>query len=213
MERAWEMQREIFRAVKASVRAGMSEAQVAAVIDRCGYPWQGDLLSGERTAEVEGSFTDRILQPGDPLLLDLQLWDGRCWSDITRTFFVEWVSDPARRAFEAVSAAIGTAEKRLAPGVTGEELFDTLQAALPEEGRFSHHGGHLIGAEPLEQPQFYPGATEPLPIGTRITLEPGLYFPGRFGIRLENNYEITEQGFLPLFSDLLPIDEYLLKGI
>ena len=81
---------------------------------------------------------------------------------------------------------------------------------LPFEKNFPHHAGHQFGVEPVMQPQFLPEKRALLKKDMLVTLEPGLYFENRFGIRVEDNYIITETGFVNLFDYTLKIEDFIL---
>lgn len=83
-------------------------------------------------------------------------------------------------------------------------------ALSPCEEMFPHHAGHLFGTAHLLQPQFLPDRDGVLKTGNLVTLEPGLYPEGRFGIRLEDNYDITQNGCRNLFDYTVNIKDFVL---
>ena len=212
---AWELQSLVHKAVKENLRAGMTEKELADVITEVCPNWQGDLISGERTADIEGAPSERIIKYGDAVLLDLQIFSENNWSDLTRVYFVGQMTDKQEKAYSQVVNAIKTGEANLLPGKSGNDLWNLVHDAVGSKYAFTHHAGHRIGNSPEEivaEPRFVPGCTEVLKPGMTVTLEPAVYYPGEFGIRLENNYLITENGYERLCS--LPLDaaDYIVRG-
>ena len=212
----WELQAKIHKAIKKNLHIGMTEKELADVITRVYPDWLGDLISGERTAEIEGGPTDRVIKYGDVVLLDLQVCAENKWSDLTRVYFMGDISDEQRTAYEQVVNAIKEGEKNLYPGKKGKDLWELVRKATNSEYAFSHHAGHRIGEFPTEEivvdPRFVLECEELLKPGMVVTLEPAIYIPGKFGIRLENNYLITPNGYERLCNLPLDVQQYIVKG-
>ncbi len=209
----WELQKKIHNAVAEKLCIGMTEKELAEVISSVCPDWQGDLISGERTAEIEGEPTDRKILSGDVVLLDLQVQADGAWSDLTRVYFMGGISDEQRHAYYQVMSAIRAGEKLLCPGTRACDIYHAMRAAIGTEFAFSHHGGHRIGTcDIVTEPRFIPESEDVLAEGMIVTLEPAAYFPDKFGIRLENNYLITETGARRLCSLSDSIDDYIVKG-
>lgn len=212
----WELQSAVHKAVKENLHAGMTENELADVITSVCPDWQGDLISGERTAEIEGTPTDRVIKNGDVVLLDLQICAENCWSDLTRVYFVGGISDEQEAAYNQVVNALKAGEANLYSGRKGKDLWELVREATGSEYAFTHHAGHRIGAFPTEEivvePRFVPECEETLKPGMVVTLEPAVYYPGKFGIRLENNYLITENGCERLCNLSLDKEDYIVKG-
>lgn len=212
----WELQSLVHKAVKENLHAGMTEKELADVITNICPDWQGDLISGERTAEIEGTPTDRVIKYGDVVLLDLQICSEHQWSDLTRVYFIGGISDEQQIAYNQVINALKAGEANLYSGKKGKDLWELVRKATGSEYAFTHHAGHRIGVFPTEEivvePRFVPECEETLKTGMVVSLEPAVYYPGKFGIRLENNYMITENGYERLCN--LPLDkaEYIVKG-
>lgn len=207
-----------FDAVRESICAGQTENDVKALIrnvwdekaGRC-VPYSGDIVSGSRSAGIDGDAAGRTLQRGDALILDLQPGFDCLFCDTTRTFFIGEIPGDAKKAYDAVSYALGETEKALRAGVCACEIYERMQEALREKGfTCPHHAGHAVGEEKLMEPEFLPGRTEKLTAGMIVAIEPGIYTEN-FGIRIENNYLITEDGSENLFD--YPLDaEYFIIG-
>src|SRR5262249_10500281 len=89
----------------------------------------------------------------------------------------------------------------LVPGATGAEVFAEMQKRIADAfpgGEFPHHGGHAVGLSSFEDPHLIPTDTTPLQTGMVLALEPGVYFQGRFGARVEELYLVTEGGGVEL---------------
>jgi Xaa-Pro dipeptidase len=159
----------------------------------------GDLLAGERTASVCGPVAvagGRRPEDGDVVISDLSARLDGYWGDTARTHIVG-VHPEATAAREFIRGLLTAAAAELRPGVTAASVFDSMNGAILErypEGRFPHHGGHGLGLTPFEDPHVIPGDETPLQEGMVIALEPGVYFPGRFGVRVENVFAVTAGG-------------------
>lgn len=209
----WELQQKIHDEIKKNLRAGMSEKEIGEVISGIYADWRGDLISGERTANIEGEPTERIIKKGDTVLFDLQVYTDGMWSDITRVYFVGEPSLKQKKAYEAVLKAVYEGEKLLLPGTKGKNIWKTMRDAIGDEFAFTHHGGHRIDKDNFYlAPSFIPESDDELKAGEIITLEPAVYYPGEFGIRLENNYLITEDGYERLCSLPMEMSHYIVKG-
>lgn len=212
----WELQSAIHKAIKENLHIGMTEKELADVITKVYPDWQGDLISGERTADIEGGPTDRVIKYGDVVLLDLQVCAENKWSDLTRVYFMGEISDEQKTAYDQVVNAIKAGEANLYPGKKGKDLWKLVREAAGSEYAFSHHAGHRVGEFPTEEivvdPRFVPECEETLESGMVVTLEPAVYVPGKFGIRLENNYLITENGYERLCNLPLDVQQYIVKG-
>jgi Xaa-Pro aminopeptidase len=198
------------RAVGEAAAQGASEiemftaAQSAAQIAH-GEPIEflTDLLAGDHTAEVccpiriAGS---RRAALGDPVIADVVVRANGYWGDSAETHVVG--SNPGVEAARATLLEIlEHARQELVPGATGAAIFQAMAtriaAAFPE-GEFPHHGGHAAGLTSFEDPHLIPSDETPLESWMAIAVEPGVYFPGRFGARVENVFVVTPAGGVEL---------------
>ena len=118
-------------------------------------------------------------------------------SDMTRTVSFGRSDKLFLEAYEAVRAALLEAQERAQAGLTGEQLDGIARQSLTEHGfgsTFSHSLGHGVGLEIHESPSVSSRNPNKLPSGSIITLEPGVYLPGEFGIRIENMVSLTNDG-------------------
>lgn len=186
--------------------AGMSAAQL-----RAGQPIEflGDLLGGERSADVCAPISiagRRQVQEGEALVSDLVVGLRGYWGDTAETYAV----GDAPEVLEVrtrLREILASCSRMLRPGSTGAEVFAAMKDAIHESyphGEFPHHGGHGVGLGSYEDPHVIPGDTMPLQAGMVLALEPGVYFPGRFGVRVEEMFLVTTGGGRELRS--LPPD-------
>ncbi len=210
---SFELQKKIHDCVKEKLAVGMSEKELGEIISEICPDWQGDLISGERTAEIEGAPSDRIIKNGDVVLLDLQIKSQNEWSDLTRVYFMGGISEEQEEGYEKIKNALEVGESLLYPGMKASEIYKKVREAVNSSFCFDHHAGHRVGNDEIVvEPRFVPESEDELKEGMVVTLEPGIYFPGKFGIRLENNYLITKNGFLRLDDLSLDKTDYIVKG-
>ena len=210
MRKCFEYQKKLHDCLRERLYIGITERQIEEIIASFGIKWQGDIVSGERSAAIEGAATERRTEKGDTLIIDIQFFDGEMWSDITRTYFFGKPQKMAEELYNKTKKALGKAENMLKDGTKCSDIYDFLQREIASEYAFTHHAGHLIGDEPLIKPQFLPDSAGCLKSGMMVTLEPGIYVPDKFGIRIENNYLITDNGFERLFDYTQDINDFII---
>jgi Xaa-Pro aminopeptidase len=188
-----------------TVRLGQSEYEVAANLEaalrRRGsewHPFPTIVASGPRSALPHARTSHRVLAKGDWLLLDFGARvDGYC-ADLTRTFVVGASPDGRQRAtYELVRAAQERAVGQLRSGMPGRQGDALARDLIAERGfgaAFGHSLGHGLGLEVHEAPRLSALAEEPLPDGAVVTVEPGIYFPGWGGVRLEEDVLLGPYG-------------------
>jgi len=163
----------------------------------------GDLLSGPNAAEVCGPIRIpgmRAVQPGDGVVADLVARLDGYWGDTAETHPVGDAPEVVAARNELYGILKGTAAA-LVPGATGRELFADMSRRINEAfpgGEFPHHGGHGVGLGSFEDPHVIPADTTPLEAGMVLAIEPGVYFPGRFGARVEEIFVVTDGGGVEL---------------
>jgi Xaa-Pro aminopeptidase len=106
------------------------------------------------------------------------------------------------KTYETVLGALREGEKTLRPGAVAGDIYKRVSDHLAAAGYspLVHHAGHVVGDKELEEPDFTENAPGVLLAGMVVTLEPGVYREGQNGIRVENNYLITQDGYEPLFE-------------
>lgn len=190
---------------------GMREIDVAADLEselrRRGsewHPFETIVASGPRAALPHARTTDRRIQRGDWLLIDFGARvDGYC-SDITRTFVVGAPADERQRAmYELTYAAQQSALRGIKAGLTGRQGDALARSVIEARGfgdAFGHSLGHGLGLDVHEEPRVSKLNEDTLPVGAVVTIEPGVYFPGWGGVRLEDDVHLTASG-AELLSD------------
>ena len=211
VERSLEANRAAYEALRTGLKPGLTEKDayelVREAVDRvCGaesHEFIGDFVGGVRTGSIEGPATDLVLRSGDLFICDLSVRRGDVWSDTCRTFFLGAPTAARRAAYETALACQELGEKIVRAGVCCEDVKAEVEAFLVARGyggRMPHHVGHLVGPKPYYKPAFESGDRTTLPEGVVCTLEPGLYFEGDFGLRIENDYLVGRDGLTNLFD-------------
>jgi Xaa-Pro aminopeptidase len=139
---------------------------------------------------------DVPIDPRRPLLVDIGARIGSYWSDTTRVFFPGFDSS-VDEAYGAVLAAYEAAFAAAAPGASCEAVDRAARDVLEDAGYgdyFIHRTGHGLGLDIHEPPYLRAGNPAPLDVGNVFTIEPGVYLPGRFGLRYENTVYLGPDG-------------------
>ncbi|GAB4109424.1 MAG: Xaa-Pro peptidase family protein [Acidobacteriota bacterium] len=181
---------------------GEAENRVAARLDylcrlegASGPAFETIVLSGSRSSLPHGRPGSQPAIPGQVLLIDFGLrLNGYC-SDTTRTLTPP--DSEAERVAEVVSAAQQAAIQAVRPGADVREVDDAARQVISRAGygdHFGHGTGHGIGLEIHEGPRISPTGSGHLAPGMVFTIEPGIYLPGRFGVRIEDIVAVTETG-------------------
>lgn len=171
-----------------------------------------DFLCGKDTVNVDGITKGYFVQPGDTVLMDISVGKDGVWCDVCRTYFVGGITEEQRRRFEMIRSSLRAGERALRAGAVARDIYGAVNAVYEQQGEtLIHHAGHRIGSAPLLQPQFLSENDTALLAGETYTVESGLYRD--FGIRLENDFLLTNNKAADLFEDLLPlcVEEYILK--
>ncbi len=153
--------------------------------------------SGPNGASPHHEPGDRVIQAGDAVVLDFGGRRQGYSSDITRTVFVGEPSPEGREVYDVVRLAQRTAFERTAPGVPAQDVDRAARDVIADAGygdRFIHRTGHGIGLEEHEDPYLVGGNDEPLVAGNAFSIEPGVYLPGRLGVRIEDIVVATDDG-------------------
>ena len=187
------------------IKVGQTEYEVAAILEaalrRRGsewHPFPTIVASGPRSALPHARTSERVLANGDWLLLDFGARvDGYC-ADLTRTFVVGTAPDGRQQAtYQIVRAAQERAVGQLRSGIPGRQGDALARDLIAERGfgdAFGHSLGHGLGLEVHEAPRLSALAEESLPDAAVVTVEPGIYFPGWGGVRLEEDVLLHPDG-------------------
>lgn len=190
--------------VPAWLRAGRTEREVgrdiAEAIVAAGHVRVDFVIvgSGPNGASPHHELSDRVIEPGDPVVVDIggTMADGYC-SDATRTYCVGQPPAEFSSAYDALQRAQAAAVAHVRPGVSAESVDAVARDVLSAAGladRFIHRTGHGIGLETHEEPYIVEGSTELLEPGMAFSVEPGVYFPGHYGARIEDIVVVTDDG-------------------
>jgi Xaa-Pro aminopeptidase len=202
---AAELAQEALAQVLPRVRAGQTELEIGAELEaglrRKGsewHPFPTIVASGPRSALPHARTSGRTVGRGEWLLIDFGAQvDGYC-ADLTRTVVVGARADDRQRSmYELVRSAQHRALEHLRPGMTGREgdaLAREVIAARGFADAFGHSLGHGLGLEVHEAPRLAPTAEGVLPPHVVVTVEPGVYFPGWGGVRLEDDVHLGPDG-------------------
>lgn len=195
--------RVIERAI-AAIHAGMTERELADIMEEMyrqeGMPrpaFETLVCFGANGAFPHHSTSDTPLRSGDAVIIDTGHRLGMYCSDMTRTVFFKSCSDEQRKAYEIVARANRTAESIAAPGVKLSDIDRAAREVIEEAGYgeyFTHRTGHGIGLDEHEPPDV--AATNPRVAeeGMVFSIEPGIYLPDKFGVRIEDLVAITPKG-------------------
>jgi Xaa-Pro aminopeptidase len=188
----------------ALLRPGVEEREVALEIEFFlrkegaeGVAFPPIVASGARGALPHARASEKRLEPGELITLDLGAKVAGYHSDMTRTVALGKPSPEMRRVYEAVQEALEVALQGLKPGRTGKEVDALAREALGRHGLdryFVHSLGHGVGLAVHEGPGLSPYTEEVLEPGMVVTVEPGVYLPGVGGVRIEELVLITEDG-------------------
>jgi Xaa-Pro aminopeptidase len=191
-------------------QAGVTEielfsAALAAAQNANGAPIEflTDLLSGPKTADVCCPIhvaSPRAVQDGEAVIADIALGAQGYWGDSAETH-MSGRNDEVSEMRAALLQILAKASAELATGNTGAAIFNATERRILETfpgGEFPHHGGHALGLSAFEDPHLIPSDETPLESWMVMAIEPGVYFPGRIGARVENVYVVTPDGGVEL---------------
>jgi Xaa-Pro aminopeptidase len=204
------------------IRPGVKETEVAAEMELAARRGGAEemsfptiIASGARSALPHGRASNQAIAPGGFVVCDFGvILSGYC-SDQTRTVWVGGADgvaeDEARRAYEAVKDAQQAAIEAVRSGIAVGEVDAAARKVLRKAGLgryFTHSTGHGVGLEIHETPRVADGQKEVLQPGMVITIEPGVYFPGKWGVRIEDMVAVTVGGcevITPTSKDFLAV--------
>jgi Xaa-Pro aminopeptidase len=165
------------------------------------------VASGPNSASPHHEASDRVIQPGEPIVLDIGGMLGGYASDTTRTLWVTGGNDANgpdeayRHLYSVLRSAQEIGTRAVRPGVGCESIDAAARDVIAGEGygeAFIHRTGHGIGLEGHEEPYLVFGNTEPLAEGMAFSIEPGIYLEGRYGARIEDIVVCGSDGPIPL---------------
>lgn len=193
---------EAWDVVLPTIKAGQTEREVARRLyaemeARGGTPTFAIVAAGAGGAEPHHLSDDTVLKDGDVVILDFGCSLGGYQSDITRTIAVGHASEEANEVYGIVLAAHRAGRDAVRAGVTAGSVDAAARRVIEEAGygeAFFHRLGHGIGQRGHEEPYIIGGSTVELLPGDCFSVEPGIYLPGKFGVRIENIVAATADG-------------------
>ncbi|MFD6167867.1 aminopeptidase P family protein [Streptomyces coeruleorubidus] len=183
--------------------AGRREAEVAADLDRLLRRYGHEqvdftiVASGPNGANPHHEAGDRVIERGDMVVLDFGGLKDGYGSDTSRTVHVGEPTDEERRVHDVVREAQEAGFRAVRPGAACQDVDRAARAVIADAGYgeyFIHRTGHGIGVTTHEPPYMIEGEERPLVPGMCFSVEPGIYLPGRFGVRIEDIVTVTEDG-------------------
>jgi Xaa-Pro dipeptidase len=198
----------VYEAVYHALREGMTQRQVedliAAAYGQMGFPGEASVQIGEYSALPHGSATPQVVREGSILMIDDGCTVEGYQSDITRTFVLGKVpeknGDKMNKVFDIVHRAQAAALSAARPGVECGAVDAAARKVIADAGYgpdykyFTHRLGHGMGMDGHEWPYLVRGSTTKLQPRMTFSDEPGIYIRGEFGLRLEDDMHITENG-------------------
>ena len=186
------------------IRPGVTEKEIAALLlykmlhygaeDKSFDPI---VVSGPNGSLPHGVPSEKPIQAGEFVTMDFGCKFGGYCSDMTRTVAVGHVTEEMETVYNTVLKAQLAGIAAAKAGVTGAAVDGAARRVIADAGYgpyFGHSFGHSVGVEIHENPNATPSNSKPLPAGVVISAEPGIYLPGKLGVRIEDVIVITEQG-------------------
>ena len=196
MRKAQEITDRAFTEVCTRIHIGMTEKELEAELIYClykngaeGLSFDPIVVSGPNTSMPHGVAGSRVLQDGDFVTMDFGvLYQGYC-SDMTRTVALGHATEEMRKVYDTVLRAQLAGIAASHAGASGKSIDGAARDIITEAGYgpyFGHSYGHSLGLEIHEAPNCTPRNENPIPAGAVCSAEPGIYIPGKFGVRIED---------------------------
>lgn len=204
MIKAQRIAEDAFEELKLWLKEGQSEKEIAAYLqylmlkrgaERMAF--EPIVASGPNTSMPHAVPTDRTIRAGDFITFDFGAVYGNYCSDMTRTIAVGYVTDEMKTVYETVLAAQAAGIAAARTGVIGRDVHNAAAKVIADAGYgpyFGHGFGHSLGLQIHENPNFNTRNADPMPDRAVISAEPGIYLPGKFGVRIEDVIILHEGG-------------------
>jgi Xaa-Pro dipeptidase len=193
-----------YEATYHSLKVGMTQRDVANLVEtahsQLGFEGGADAQVGEYSALPHGSVTPQVIKEGTIVMMDGGCSAEGYQSDITRTYVLGKASDKMKQVFEIVHRAQSAALAAARPGAEAGSVDAAARKVITEAGYgpdykyFTHRLGHGMGMDGHEWPYLVRGNTTKLQPEMTFSDEPGIYIRGEFGIRLEDDMHVMEEG-------------------
>ena len=196
MKKAQDITDKAFAEVLGRIAVGMTEKQLQAELVYCllkngadGMSFDPIVVSGPNTSMPHGVAGDRAIETGDFITMDFgALYQGYC-ADMTRTVAVGYATEEMEKVYNTVLQAQTAAIAATKAGLTGAQVDKVARDIIADAGYgqyFGHGYGHGLGMEVHEMPSVSPKGQTPIPENALCSAEPGIYLPGKFGVRIED---------------------------
>jgi len=192
------------RYVRRFILPGKKEIEIAAELEhfiryKGGYSSSFEIIvaSGPNSSFPHHLTSSRQLRHNEPVLIDMGVDYSGYKSDLTRVFFLGKIKPLVREVYDIVLAAQGRALRRIKPAVIINKIDQAARQYITQKGYggfFGHNLGHGIGLEVHENPRISPRENAKLRLGMVFTIEPAIYLPNKFGIRIEDMGLVTQEG-------------------
>ena len=204
MRKAQAIADKAFTEVLPRIKVGMTELELQAELIYCLYKNGGQglsfdpiVVSGPNSSMPHGVAGERRIQEGDFITMDFGvLYQGYC-SDMTRTVAVGYATEEMKKVYDTVLQAQLAGIAATKAGVPGKDLDGAARKVITDAGYgeyFGHGYGHSLGLEVHESPSPNSRNTEPMPENAVTSAEPGIYLPGKFGVRIEDVVVLKADG-------------------
>lgn len=199
----------VFQAVCRFIRAGVTEREIEWEIlrlihdENCTESFRTIVVSGANGALPHGVATDRVVEPGDFITMDFGCCRNGYHADMTRTVSIGEPDALHKQVYDTVLQANLLAAASIRAGVTGKAADAVARDHIKAAGfgeYFGHGLGHGVGLEIHERPNLNLRDDSPLPAGAFVTVEPGIYIPGKLGVRIEDTVMVAETGIENMFT-------------
>lgn len=198
----------VFKNILGYIRDGIREKEIAKRIKEEieklggeGESFETIVVSGPRTAIAHGRPTDKKIKIGELVTIDFGVIFQGYHTDMTRTLAIGEINDQIKEVYKVVLEAQEKAIEAIKPGLRAKELDKIAREYIDKKGYgeyFVHSLGHGVGLEIHERPYISTKSKDVIEEGDIITIEPGIYIPDRFGVRIEDLILVTDRSFINL---------------
>ena len=211
-----------YEAAWRALQPGMTQRQLQQLIGsaygQLGFPGEASVNVGTYSALPHGSRQPQTIHEGEIVMIDDGCLVEGYQSDITRTFVLGKPTDKMRQVFDIVHRAQKAALETARPGIEAQDVDAAARQVIVDAGYgpgytyFTHRVGHGIGMDMHEWPYLVKGDTVRLASNMTFSDEPGIYIPGEFGVRLEDDMHITESGAELFTGQSASLEQPFVKG-
>lgn len=211
VRKALRIHKQAHQLLKRIVKPKISEREIFLKLEKfvkskgAGFSFDTIVASGVNSCYPHAKVTDRKIRLNEPVLIDMGIDVGGYKSDLTRMFFLGKIPELVRKVHSHVYRAQQKAIEKIRAGISAAEIDLQARNYLKEHGLekyFGHALGHGVGLEIHEDPRLGQTNSAPLREGMIITIEPAVYIPNKFGIRIEDMVLVTKKGCKVLSDDI-----------